>query len=152
MNSDHAGTFFAAFPTNQPYYGSLFNGIEINRPFYTIPLAGTVKRWVEEVPQQFTFTFKLWRGITHVKALAYFDEDLHRFMQAIRRRLSFIRAYTALLVIIKEDTTQRTCGSDTGKSAVDVPIGKILPSIEMNCNKKQVLLALNETSSNYLPI
>jgi uncharacterized protein YecE (DUF72 family) len=69
--------------TRLAYYGSLFNSIEINRSFYTVPMAGTVKRWVEEVPRHFTFTFKLWRGITHVKDLAYRDEDVHRFMQAI---------------------------------------------------------------------
>ncbi|WP_109700235.1 DUF72 domain-containing protein [Chitinophaga deserti] len=65
------------------YYASLFNSIEINRSFYTVPMASTVKRWTEEVPDGFTFTYKLWRGITHVKDLAYKDEDVIRFMSAI---------------------------------------------------------------------
>ncbi len=65
------------------YYASLFNSIEINRSFYTVPMANTVKRWTEEVPAGFTFTYKLWRGITHVKDLAYRDEDVTRFMSVI---------------------------------------------------------------------
>lgn len=65
------------------YYASLFHSIEINRSFYTVPLAATVRRWADEVPEGFNFTFKLWRGITHVKDLAYREEDVFRFMEVI---------------------------------------------------------------------
>lgn len=65
------------------YYGSLMNSIEVNSSFYKIPLAGTVQRWAESVPENFRFTFKLWREITHGKALVYRDEDVFRFMEVI---------------------------------------------------------------------
>ncbi|MGZ3829306.1 MAG: DUF72 domain-containing protein [Mucilaginibacter sp.] len=65
------------------YYASLFNSIEVNSTFYKIPKSATVLRWAEEVPGHFRFTFKLWRGITHVKQLNYSPTDLTQFMEVI---------------------------------------------------------------------
>lgn len=65
------------------FYSSLFNSIEINSSFYKLPMAKTVARWAESVPGDFRFTFKLWREITHVKELAFTNEDIDRFMNVI---------------------------------------------------------------------
>jgi uncharacterized protein YecE (DUF72 family) len=65
------------------YYGSIFNSIEINSSFYKVPQGATVRKWAESVPEGFTFTFKLWREITHVKGLAWQPQDLLRFMEVI---------------------------------------------------------------------
>ncbi len=65
------------------YYASLFSSIEVNSSFYKIPKAKTIAKWVEDVPDNFRFTFKLWRGITHEKGLVLNDEDVFKFMQAI---------------------------------------------------------------------
>ncbi|MES2265175.1 MAG: DUF72 domain-containing protein [Bacteroidota bacterium] len=65
------------------YYGSLFNSIEINSSFYKLPQASTVKKWTNEVPDNFRFTYKLWRDITHNKQLLFKPEDVDRFMQVI---------------------------------------------------------------------
>lgn len=65
------------------YYGSLFNSIEINSSFYKVPQAATVKKWAASVPDDFVFTFKLWRDITHVKQLAFQEADVIRFMEVI---------------------------------------------------------------------
>lgn len=65
------------------YYASLFNSVEINRSFYKIPMASTVKKWADSVPDNFRFTFKLWRDITHNKALVYNTADVAHFMQTI---------------------------------------------------------------------
>lgn len=46
-------------------------------------MAKTVRKWAESVPGDFRFTFKLWREITHVKELAFKNEDVDRFMQTI---------------------------------------------------------------------
>jgi len=64
------------------YYSSLFNSIEINSSFYKIHLPSTFKKWSEEVSDNFKFTVKLWRGITHVKKLLYSLDDIDVFMQA----------------------------------------------------------------------
>jgi uncharacterized protein YecE (DUF72 family) len=65
------------------YYSSLFNSIEINSSFYKLPMAKTVAKWAQSVPDDFRFTFKLWREITHVKELAFKNEDVDRFMNVI---------------------------------------------------------------------
>ncbi len=64
------------------YYGSLFNTIEINSSFYKIPLPATFEKWTTEVPDNFKFTVKVWRGITHAKKLEYALADIDFFMHA----------------------------------------------------------------------
>ncbi len=68
--------------TRLHYYGSLFNTLEINSSFYKIPLASTFAKWATEVPADFKFTVKLWRGITHAKNLFYSPNDIKNFMEA----------------------------------------------------------------------
>jgi uncharacterized protein YecE (DUF72 family) len=65
------------------YYASLFSSIEVNSSFYRIPQARTIEKWTNDVPTDFKFTFKLWRGITHEKGLIFDPNDITRFMQAI---------------------------------------------------------------------
>jgi uncharacterized protein YecE (DUF72 family) len=65
------------------YYSSLFNSIEINRSFYVLPKGKTVAKWCNEVPENFKFTFKLWKQITHVKGLQFQESDVKNFMDAI---------------------------------------------------------------------
>lgn len=65
------------------YYGHLFNSIEVNSSFYKVPMPATVAKWSADVPDNFRFTYKLWRDITHVKELAFRDEDVQRFMSVI---------------------------------------------------------------------
>ncbi len=54
------------------YYASLFNSIEINSTFYKMPKISTVSNWAESVPDEFRFTFKLSKAITHAKGLERF--------------------------------------------------------------------------------
>jgi uncharacterized protein YecE (DUF72 family) len=78
----------AAFPeayrsgTRLTYYSSLFNSIEINSSFYKIPRQKTLERWTTETPDDFRFTLKLWRGITHETGLSFHQKDIAAFMQA----------------------------------------------------------------------
>ena len=65
------------------YYSSLFNSIEINRSFYRLPKAKTLARWSNEVSPNFKFTFKLWKQITHSKALQFNELDATEFMHTI---------------------------------------------------------------------
>lgn len=65
------------------YYASLMNSIEVNSSFYKIPQSSTVKKWVAEVPEKFRFTFKLFKGITHNRDLAFNPDDVVQFMQSI---------------------------------------------------------------------
>ncbi|MBB2150577.1 DUF72 domain-containing protein [Pedobacter gandavensis] len=67
------------------YYGSLFNSIEINSSFYKIPMQATVKKWAESVPEDFKFTFKLWREITHIKGFSFDPEQVQHFIETINQ-------------------------------------------------------------------
>jgi len=51
------------------YYSSLFDTIEVNSCFYKTPLRSTYEKWVADVPDDFQFTLKLTRDITHAKEL-----------------------------------------------------------------------------------
>jgi len=65
------------------YYSSLFNSVEINSTFYKLPKVSTVNKWAESVSDNFQFTCKLSKNITHAKGLAFNKEDIELFMQTI---------------------------------------------------------------------
>lgn len=64
------------------YYASLFNSLEVNSTFYKLPMARTFAKWAEEVPDDFQFTIKLLRDITHAKGLMYDPEMIVKFMNS----------------------------------------------------------------------
>ncbi len=66
------------------YYASIFNSLEVNSSFYKIPMTKTVAKWAADVPENFVFTFKLWKGITHAKELLYNIADIDRFISSIQ--------------------------------------------------------------------
>jgi uncharacterized protein YecE (DUF72 family) len=65
------------------YYASMMNTIEINSSFYKIPQASTMKKWSADVPEEFRFTFKLFKEITHNKDLAFDAAVVAQFMRII---------------------------------------------------------------------
>lgn len=48
-----------------PFYARHFNTVEINYSFYHIPTEKSVEKWREQVPEDFLFTLKANRQITH---------------------------------------------------------------------------------------
>ncbi|MBS1551560.1 MAG: DUF72 domain-containing protein [Bacteroidetes bacterium] len=65
------------------YYSTFFNSIEFNSTFYKIPMAVTVARWSDSVNENFRFTFKLWKQITHIKNLNFQRSDVDLFLKTI---------------------------------------------------------------------
>ncbi|MEJ7684634.1 MAG: DUF72 domain-containing protein [Segetibacter sp.] len=61
------------------YYGSLFNTLEVNSTFQKIPMLSTLEKWALDVPEEFRFTLKLWREITHVKQLNIDLKNINTF-------------------------------------------------------------------------
>jgi uncharacterized protein YecE (DUF72 family) len=57
-------------------YAQHFNSVEGNTSFYHIPDEKTVRRWAEQVPSDFTFTFKFHRSISHDKKLQNIESEL----------------------------------------------------------------------------
>jgi len=65
------------------FYSSLMNSIEINSSFYKIPMPSTVEKWTNDVSDDFRFSFKLFRGLTHNKSLAFDSSIVKRFMEVV---------------------------------------------------------------------
>jgi uncharacterized protein YecE (DUF72 family) len=63
------------------YYSSLFNSLEVNQTFYKLPKAATIARWVQETPDEFRFTMKLGKEITHNKGLAFDHNAVDRYLE-----------------------------------------------------------------------
>jgi uncharacterized protein YecE (DUF72 family) len=63
------------------FYASFFNSIEINSTFYKLPLASTIGKWITQVSDDFRFTLKLWKEITHKKGLEFNEQDVARFFE-----------------------------------------------------------------------
>jgi uncharacterized protein YecE (DUF72 family) len=50
------------------WYARHFDGVEVNATFYAVPDAATVRRWVQETPDGFTFDVKLHRALSRHSA------------------------------------------------------------------------------------
>ena len=67
------------------YYGSVFDFVEIDSSFYRAPNLFVVKRWAKLTPDNFRFTAKMPRSITHEKRLgAESERDLAYFFQVMQ--------------------------------------------------------------------
>jgi uncharacterized protein YecE (DUF72 family) len=69
--------------TRLTYYASIFNSIEINASFYQVPLARTLFKWSNEVPEDFRFTFKLFKEVTHSQKQQFDLRPISAFLAAI---------------------------------------------------------------------
>jgi uncharacterized protein YecE (DUF72 family) len=66
------------------YYSKVFNYVEIDSTFYRIPNEFMVKNWYKRTPDDFRFTAKFPKIITHDKRLSDFDEvQLNYFFESI---------------------------------------------------------------------
>ncbi|QLH34697.1 MAG: DUF72 domain-containing protein [Parachlamydiaceae bacterium] len=56
-------------PANQwlKFYSNHFSTVEINSTFYHSPSVSTVKKWFADVPENFAFSIKASRYLTHQK-------------------------------------------------------------------------------------
>jgi uncharacterized protein YecE (DUF72 family) len=57
------------------YYSRVFDYVEVDSSFYRIPNEFMVKNWYKSTPQNFKFTAKFPKVITHDKKLRNIDED-----------------------------------------------------------------------------
>ncbi|HEY9534116.1 MAG TPA: DUF72 domain-containing protein [Mucilaginibacter sp.] len=69
--------------TRLTYYASLFNSIEINASFYRMPISRTISKWETEVPDNFRFSFKLIKEVTHCGKQQFNLQPIAPFMDLI---------------------------------------------------------------------
>lgn len=67
------------------FYSQNFNTVEINNTFYQLPSKETVKSWRENVAEQFKFSIKANRYITHMKNLKDPKEPVKNLINVIRQ-------------------------------------------------------------------
>lgn len=65
------------------YYASLFSSVEVNATFYKLPKSATVEKWGKSVPEDFRFTFKIPKGVTHAKDFRFGTEELELFSETV---------------------------------------------------------------------
>ena len=67
------------------FYTEHFNSVEINSTFYRIPKQSTTRGWLKKVPDDFRYTLKANRGITHYGRLRgeRATKSLEDFFEAI---------------------------------------------------------------------
>ncbi|MDN2482772.1 DUF72 domain-containing protein [Vibrio agarivorans] len=64
-------------------YASVFNTVEGNTTFYATPSHQTVLNWYSATGDDFRFTFKLPKSITHEKMLSAVREDTYAFLKVM---------------------------------------------------------------------
>jgi len=65
------------------YYASVFDYVEIDSSFYRTPNVFTVKNWLKKTPENFKFTAKFPKVITHDKHLKDVSRELEYFLQSM---------------------------------------------------------------------
>ncbi|HEU4974225.1 MAG TPA: DUF72 domain-containing protein [Baekduia sp.] len=65
------------------HYATVFDTVEINNTFYRLPSRDAVAAWVERTPEDFVFTVKSSRFLTHMKRLTDMDQGVHRLWERL---------------------------------------------------------------------
>jgi uncharacterized protein YecE (DUF72 family) len=66
------------------YYSHIFDFVEIDSSFYRAPSFFMTKRWASITPDNFRFTAKFPRSITHEKRLVEPERQLRYFFDVMR--------------------------------------------------------------------
>jgi uncharacterized protein YecE (DUF72 family) len=64
-------------------YSERFDTVEVNATFYRLPTVKAVAGWVESSPDDFVFTVKASRYLTHIRRLRDLGPGLDRFYERI---------------------------------------------------------------------
>lgn len=79
LGREHASAF-SSEGTHLQRYASRFNGVEINSSFYRPHQRKTYERWAESVPEDFRFSVKLPKLMTHERHLVDCEQLLDEFV------------------------------------------------------------------------
>ncbi len=84
---DWLGSFYPQGTRSSDFlslYSKVFDLVEIDSTFYRLPTATTVKHWREKTPDDFLFTVKLSKRITHDARFKEVRENLKSFESIIK--------------------------------------------------------------------
>jgi uncharacterized protein YecE (DUF72 family) len=87
------------------YYSQIFNFVEIESTFYKIPSKLTAPTWMIETPDDFKFTVKFPKTITHNSHLSDIRQNIQKFYKVVRplenKILSFLIQLPPWLDVLK---------------------------------------------------
>ncbi|BBG65603.1 hypothetical protein NNO_0900 [Hydrogenimonas sp.] len=66
------------------FYNKEFSTVEMNSTFYHLPRLKTAEHWFELSPEDFLFSLKAYRGITHYRKLRECKDELYRYLHLIK--------------------------------------------------------------------
>ena len=66
------------------HFAERFQTAEVNNTFYNLPAASVFKHWAERTPDDFVFTLKVSRFLTHVRRLRDPEEPVRLFLERAR--------------------------------------------------------------------
>jgi uncharacterized protein YecE (DUF72 family) len=81
------GAFYPSNVENKlwlSYYSQVFNYVEIDSTFYRIPNEFMVKNWARKTPEEFRFTAKFPKVVTHDKKFKNVENELSSFYEAMK--------------------------------------------------------------------
>ena len=76
------------------FYAEHFNSVEVNMTFYRTPSEKAMAGWMEKTPDDFAFTLKAPRILTHIKRFHDIDDSLGKFYDTV----SFMKEKTACIL------------------------------------------------------
>lgn len=79
-------TLFAEGDSHLHRYASIFNAVEVNSCFYGSHQKTTWSRWAESTPENFRFSYKLPKAITHLARLQNAEDQLSTFLEEVHAR------------------------------------------------------------------
>ena len=66
------------------FYSRHFDTVEVNSTFYRLASRDAVARWVDQTPDDFVFSLKASRYLTHIKRLTNMEQGTERYYEAIK--------------------------------------------------------------------
>ena len=74
------GVFYKGSRHYLEQYARLFSSVEVNSTFYRFPTAAQLRKWYASTPDEFVFSIKINRSITHTKRLRNVRRSLDDFL------------------------------------------------------------------------
>ncbi len=67
------------------FYASKLPSVEINNTFYRLPKSSVIETWAQQVPQNFRFSIKASRRITHMKRLKDAGDETTYLLETVQK-------------------------------------------------------------------
>lgn len=84
---DWVGSFYPLTARSSDFlamYSKVFDVVEVDSSFYRTPSSATVKQWRDKTPENFLFTMKMPKRITHEMKLVGVEKELDYFQKSAR--------------------------------------------------------------------